>query len=81
MAAPDDFVIVATGLRIQLGLDRQLSQSAPTARSPLQIRDLNIAKYVGFGVGALSIVVPVITVPDRSSDQGGDAVRRRIRVP
>ena len=55
-------VVVATGLRTELGRIAQLSQSAPTARSPLQIGTFNIAKYVSYGVGAVSIVVPVIAV-------------------
>lgn len=55
-------VVVATGLQTELGRIAQLSQSAPTTRSPLQIETTNIAKYVSYGVGAVSIVVLVIAV-------------------
>jgi len=55
-------VVVATGFRTELVRIAQLSQSAPTARSPLQIGTSNIAKYVSYGVGAVSIVVLVIAV-------------------
>lgn len=55
-------IVVATGLRTELGRIAQLSQSAPTTRSPLQIETSNIAKYVNYGVGAVSIVVLRIVV-------------------
>lgn len=55
-------VVVATGLQTELGRIARLSQSAPTTRSPLQLETSNIAKYVSFGVGAVSIVVLVIAV-------------------
>jgi len=55
-------VVVATGLQTELGRIARLSQSAPTTRSPLQLETSNIAKYVSYGVGAVSIVVLVIAV-------------------
>jgi Ca2+-transporting ATPase len=55
-------VVVATGLQTELGRIAQLSQSAPTTRSPLQLETSNIAKYVSYGVAAVSIVVLVIAV-------------------
>jgi len=68
-------VVVATGLRTELGRIAQLSQSAPTARSPLQIETSNIAKYVSYGVGAVSIVVLVIAV------QADLPIKERCRSP
>lgn len=53
-------VVVATGMRTELGKLAQLSQSADLAPSPLQRETARIAKYVTYGVTALTLVVFII---------------------
>ena len=55
-------VVVATGMGTELGRIARLTQAAPTTRSPLQLETSNIAKYVSYGVAAISVVVLIIAV-------------------
>jgi len=55
-------VVTATGMHTELGRIAQLSQSAPTTRSPLQLETATIAKYVSYAVAVISLVVLVIAV-------------------
>lgn len=55
-------VVTATGEHTELGRIAQLSQSAPTTPSPLQVETSKIARYVSYGVAIISVVVLIIAV-------------------
>ena len=55
-------VVAAVGTATELGRIARLSQSAPQTASPLQREMATIAKYVTYGVAALSLIVLIIAV-------------------